>query len=143
MRYHCRETIPRWPFFLIALGLVELAGQVAHARQSVDPNSLRIIGSPIKVASESLFGPLRPDAWRPLSFSTLFTEGWDEVYAPAPGDAPRRTWINNADGAFSRLFVFSFAYARDLPGGGDAYNGAYFLFTPRAVASSSAGSCRS
>lgn len=83
-----------------------------------------------EVVTQSLFGPLRPQAWRPLSFSTLFSEGWDEPYAPAPGDAPRQTWINNADGAFYRLFVFSFAYARDLPGGGDAYNGSYFLFTP-------------
>jgi hypothetical protein len=84
----------------------------------------------LAVAGESLAGPLRPDAWRPLGFATLFTEGWDEPYAPAPGDAPRQTWVNNADGAFYRLFVFSFAFARDLPGGGDAYNGSYFLFTP-------------
>lgn len=86
--------------------------------------------SPLGVAGESLFGPLRPEAWRPLGIASLFSEGWDEPYAPAPGDAPRQTWINNADGAFYRLFVFSFAYARDVPGGGDGYNGAYFLFTP-------------
>ncbi len=84
----------------------------------------------LDVAGTSLLGPLRPEAWRPLGVDTLFSEGWDEPYAPTPGDAPRQTWINNADGAFYRLFVFSFAYARDLPGGGDAYNGAYFLFTP-------------
>lgn len=88
----------------------------------------------LEVAGASLLGPLRPEEWRPLGVDTLFTEGWDEVYAPAPDPgmdgAPRQTWINSADGAFYRLFVFSFAYARGLPGGGNAYNGEFFLFTP-------------
>lgn len=82
------------------------------------------------VIGASLFGPLRPKAWRPLGVDTLFSEGWDEPYAPAPGDAPRQTWINNADGAFYRLYVASFSYARRLPGGGNEYDGSYFLFTP-------------
>ncbi|WP_406698857.1 hypothetical protein V5E97_08225 [Singulisphaera sp. Ch08] len=84
----------------------------------------------LETAGASLFGPLRPGSWRPLGVGSLLSEGWNEPYAPAPGDAPRQTWVNNADGAFYRLFVFSFSYARDLPGGGDAYNGNYFLFTP-------------
>lgn len=83
-----------------------------------------------EVAGSSLFGPLRPKAWRPLGVDTLFSEGWDEPYAPAPGDAPRQTWINNADGAFYRLYVTSFSFARRVPGGGNEYDGSYFLFTP-------------
>ena len=102
-----------------------------RAYQEPPPDApARVVGSPVDVALESVFGPLRPEAWRPLGLGTLFSEGWDEPYAPAPGDAPRQTWINNADGAFYRLFVFSFNYARGLPGGGDAYGGDFFLFTP-------------
>jgi len=84
----------------------------------------------LEVAGTSILGPLRPETWRPLGCRTLLTEGWDEPYAPAPGDAPRQTWINNADGAFYRLYVFSFGFARGAPGGGNLYNGSYFLFTP-------------
>lgn len=83
-----------------------------------------------EVIGASLFGPLRPESWRPLGMNTLFSEGWNEPYAPAPGDAPRQTWINNADGAFYRLYVASFSFARNVPGGGNVYNGSYFLFTP-------------
>ncbi|MGP0067818.1 MAG: hypothetical protein ACLQGP_30010 [Isosphaeraceae bacterium] len=87
-----------------------------------------------EVIYQSLVGRLRPDLWRPLGLGTLFSEGWDEQYAPAPDPAgegaPRQTWINNADGAFYRLFVFSFGYAGGLPGNGSAYNGSYFMFTP-------------
>jgi Putative MetA-pathway of phenol degradation len=83
-----------------------------------------------EVIGESLLGPLRPHAWRPLGLGSLFSEGWDEPYAPAPSDAPRQTWINNADGAFYRLYVTSFSFARGTPNGGNEYNGSYFLFTP-------------
>ena len=100
------------------------SAELGPAPAADEPRSL------LETAGASLLGPLRPEAWRPLGLRTFFAEGWDEPYAPAPGDAPRQTWINNADGAFYRLFVFSFAYARDLPGGGDAYNGSYILFTP-------------
>ena len=86
------------------------------------------------VMAASLVGPLRPDRWRPLGLDTFFSEGWNEAYAPVPdmgeSGAPRQTWIDSADGAFYRLFVISFGYARGLPGNTDAYNGSYFMFTP-------------
>lgn len=109
------------------------AATTAQAQAIPEPpavESRRVVGALPDVALDSLLGPLQRDAWRPLGLGTLFSEGWDEVYAPAPGDAPRQTWVNNADGAFYRLFVFSFNYARGLPGGGDVYGGDYFLFTP-------------
>lgn len=88
----------------------------------------------IEVMGRSLLGRLRPDLWRPLGLGTIFSEGWDEQYAPAPDvageGAPRQTWINNADGAFYRLFVFSFGYQYGLPGNGTAYVGDFFIFTP-------------
>ncbi|AMV38461.1 hypothetical protein [Planctomyces sp. SH-PL62] len=103
----------------------------AEAANLGEEASPRILLPPDEVIRESLFGPLRPERWRPLGLSTLFSEGWDEPYAPAPGDAPRQTWINNADGAFYRLYVASFGFARGAPpAGGNAYNGSFFLFTP-------------
>lgn len=116
----------------IWLGIVAASTPLAGAFEEAPTaeGSPRIVGSFSEVALDSIAGPLQHDAWRPLSPWSLFSEGWDEVYAPAPGDAPRQTWINNADGAFYRLFVLSFNYARGLPGGGDIYGGDYFLFTP-------------
>ena len=101
----------------------------ASSPSEVDAQA-RVDSSISEVIADSLIGPLRPELWRPLGFMGLLSEGWDESYAPAPGDAPRQTWINNADGAFYRLFVFSFSFARGLPGNANAYNGSYSLFTP-------------
>lgn len=81
-----------------------------------------------EIAETSLFGALRPDRWRRLSLPNLFSEGWDEPYAPVPHAAPRQTWIGNADGAFYRLFVLSGAYASLTQG--DAATFSSILFTP-------------
>lgn len=106
---------------------------VALLGEGGDPDAgppVRVVRPLGETVGASLFGPLRPKDWRPLGVDTFFSEGWDEPYAPAPGDAPRQTWINNADGAFYRLYVVSFSFARNVPGGDNEYNGSYFLFTP-------------
>jgi hypothetical protein len=84
------------------------------------------------VVEESLVGRLRSDLWRPLAADDFFIDGWDEQYAPVPHDTPRQTWINNADGAFYRLYVFSFSDMINIPGAesGNGFNGSFFLFTP-------------
>lgn len=115
----------------LAIGLLGLAAPVPSvARQETAPPVEPVRTSAVAVAWDSVFGPLRPEAWRPLGLGGLLTDGWDEPYAPASADAPRQTWINNADGAFYRLYVLSFALARDLPGGSNAFNGSAILFTP-------------
>lgn len=116
--------------WLAAAAAVFPARAMAFQEPSATEEPPRVVEPFPDVVLDSIAGPLRHDAWRPLGLGTLFSEGWDEVYAPAPGDAPRQTWINNADGAFYRLFVFSFNYARDVSAGSDAYGGNYFLFTP-------------
>ncbi|MBS0266103.1 MAG: hypothetical protein JSS02_29500 [Planctomycetes bacterium] len=85
-----------------------------------------------QVAFQSLVCPLHPDLWHPLSVDTLFSEGWDEQYTPAPHDTPHQTWINSADGGFYRLYVMSFAYAANVPGPNNSHatNTELFLFTP-------------
>ncbi len=87
-----------------------------------------------EVIGQSALGPLRPEHWRPLGLGNLFSEGWDEPYAPVPISgtraAPRQTWINSADGAFYRLFAFYFGYLDGTPGNGTSYLGELFVFTP-------------
>jgi hypothetical protein len=83
--------------------------------------------------TQSIFGKPDPNTWRPLSLSTLFSEGWNEAWIPSPngsGGAPRQGWINAADGNLYRLNFFTFAQGFNEPPKGNAYLGAYTLFTP-------------
>jgi hypothetical protein len=83
--------------------------------------------------TESIFGKPDPDTWRPLPFSTLLSEGWNEAWVPSPsgsGGAPRQGWINAADGNMYRLWFFTFSQGFNDPPKGNAYLGAYTIFTP-------------
>src|SRR4051812_41423239 len=83
--------------------------------------------------TESIFGKPDPNTWRPLPLSTLFSEGWNEAWVPSPsgsGGAPRQGWINAADGNLYRLSFFTFAQGFNRGSKGDAYLGAYTIFTP-------------
>ena len=86
-----------------------------------------------QVILESICGQPDPDTWRPLPCSTLFSEGWLEPWVPSPngsGGAPRQGWINAADGNMYRLWFFTFAQAFNQGPKGNAYLGAYTLYTP-------------
>ena len=83
--------------------------------------------------TESIFGQPDPNCWRPLPFSTLFSEGWREPWVPSPngsGGAPRQGWINATDGNLYRLWFFTFAQGFNHPPRGNAYLGSYTLLTP-------------
>ena len=85
------------------------------------------------VVFESLFGKANPNDWRPISLSTLFSEGWNEAWTPSPngsGGAPRQGWINAADGNLYRLNFFTFAQGFNDSPKGDAYLGAYTVLAP-------------
>lgn len=82
---------------------------------------------------ESIFGQPDPNCWRPLPISTLFSEGWNESWVPSPsgsGGAPRQGWINASDGNLYRLSFLTFAQGFNNRPQGNAYLGAYTLFTP-------------
>ena len=86
-----------------------------------------------QVIFESVCGQPDPDTWRPLPCSTLFSEGWLEAWVPSPsgsGGAPRQGWINAADGNMYRLWFFTFGQAFNQGPKGNAYLGAYTLYTP-------------
>jgi hypothetical protein len=84
--------------------------------------------------TESLFGKPDPNTWRPLPFSTLLSEGWNEAWVPSPsgsGGAPRQGWIDATDGNLYRLSFFTFAQAFNSGTvKGNAYLGAYTIFAP-------------
>ncbi len=97
------------------------------------PLPTRVVTGPLDTITESLFGQPDPDTWRPLMFSTLLSEGWDEVWVPSPsgsGGAPRQGWINAADGNLYRLNFFTFAQGFNREPKGNAYLGAYTIFAP-------------
>ena len=99
----------------------------------VAPPGTRVEMGLFDTITESVFGPADPDTWRPLPLSTLFSEGWNEAWVPSPsgsGGAPRQGWINASDGNMYRLWFFTFAQAFNQGPKGNAYLGAYTLYTP-------------
>ena len=97
------------------------------------PTATRVELGLFDTITESIFGQPDPDTWRPLPLSTLFSEGWNEAWVPSPngsGGAPRQGWINAADGNLYRLSFFTFAQGFNNGPKGDAYLGAYTIFTP-------------
>ena len=97
------------------------------------PTAPRVVQGIFGTITESIFGQPDPDTWRPLPLSTLFSEGWHEAWVPSPngsGGAPRQGWINAADGNMYRLWFFTFAQGFNRGPKGNAYLGAYTLYTP-------------
>ena len=97
------------------------------------PTSTRVELGFFDTIGESIFGQPDPDTWRPLSLGTLFSEGWNEAWVPSPngsGGAPRQGWINAQDGNLYRLSFLTFAQGFNNGPKGDAYLGAYTIFTP-------------
>lgn len=85
------------------------------------------------VALESIFGEANSDNWRPLLFSELFTEGWDQPFVFTPLStygAPRQGWINAFDGVMYRLWFNEFAYRQNVGGNGESYSSTWSIFVP-------------
>ncbi len=99
----------------------------------VAPAAPRVETGILDTIAESVFGQPDANTWRPLSISTFLSEGWLEAWVPSPsgsGGAPRQGWINAADGNMYRLWFFTFAQAFNQGPKGNAYLGAYTLYTP-------------
>ncbi len=99
----------------------------------VAPATPRVETGILDTIAESVFGQPDANTWRPLSISTFLSEGWLEAWVPSPsgsGGAPRQGWINAMDGNLYRLWFFTFAQAFNHGPKGNAYLGAYTLFTP-------------
>ncbi len=74
-----------------------------------------VTGGLLDTAFESLFGEAPTSDWTPLSFSTLFSEGWNQpfVFSPASDSgALRQEWINAANGVFYRQWVLDYNFRK-------------------------------
>ena len=97
------------------------------------PTAARVETGVCDTIAESICGKPDPNTWRPLPLSTLFSEGWSEIWVPSPrgsGGAPRQGWINAVAGNLYRGWFFTFAYGANNPPNGNAYLGSYTLMTP-------------
>ena len=80
--------------------------------------------------------PNSPNAWRPLSLGTFFSEGWNEPWAGGPagqsGLTPRHGWLGAFEGVFYRLWLVDAIYQNNLskPFGGNGYRGDFAIFLP-------------
>jgi len=88
-----------------------------------------------EVVTESVAGDVYadPSKWQDLSYSNMFSEGWDKPWASPPaggGGAPRQGWLNAYEGVFYRLGISVFGWQHDLAGAADGYSGSLTVFTP-------------
>src|SRR6516165_7309608 len=103
------------------------------AREGSEPTAPRVQLGLCDTITASIFGKPDPNTWRPLSIATLLSEGWDEAWVPSPngsGGAPRQGWINAMDGNLYRLWFFTFTEGFNHSPRGNAYLGAFTIFTP-------------
>lgn len=89
--------------------------------------------SPLDVAIESLTGDADSSRWRPLSFRSFLTEGWNEPFVFTPrstSGAPRQGWINSFDGVMYRLWFNAFGYKQNVGGNGNSFYSDWTVFLP-------------
>ena len=87
----------------------------------------------LETALESLFGEALTSGWTPLSFATLFTEGWNQpfVFSPASDSgALRQEWINAANGVFYRQWVLDYNFRDHATPTGNRDIGTWSVFAP-------------
>jgi hypothetical protein len=87
----------------------------------------------LDTAIESIFGSAPIADWTPLSFATLFTEGWNQpfVFSPASdGGALRQEWINAANGVFYRQWVLDYNFRDHATPSGNRDIGTWSIFVP-------------
>jgi hypothetical protein len=123
------------------LGVALLAAcREINAQDLVDDQGVPITAekklSFTEVVTESVTGDVYSDEaaknWQELSFSNLFSKGWDKSWSSPPnggGGAPRQGWLGAYDDVFYRLSiaVFSWEHGRN---GGDGYSNNLVSFTP-------------
>lgn len=89
--------------------------------------------SPLGVALESLFGDASSDAWTPLDWRDLLTEGWNTPFVfspPSEFGALRQEWLNADNGVFYRQWVLDYAYRNQVGTLGNHQLGSWFIFAP-------------
>ena len=120
------------------IALLAASGEI-NAQDLVDDQGVPITAekklSFTEVVTESVTGDVYSDEaaknWQNLSYSNLFSKGWDKVWSSPPnggGGAPRQGWLNAYDGVFYRLSIATFGWQHG--NGGDGYTNNIVSYTP-------------
>lgn len=111
---------------------IEAPPTVLNSPLATIPDDM-VMRSPLDVALESIFGEASSDNWRPLSFRTFLTEGWNEPFVFTPrstSGAPRQGWINSFDGVMYRLWFNAFGYHQNVAKNGNSFYSDWSVFIP-------------
>jgi hypothetical protein len=99
-----------------------------------NPATPRVVtGGVLDTALGSLFGEAPTSEWTPLSFATLFSEGWNQPFVfspPSDSGALRQEWINAANGVFYRQWVLDYNFRDHATPSGNRDIGTYSIFAP-------------
>jgi len=116
----------------LVLGLSVLyTGIPVSAQEAAPPPKDGVLGAIVKSLTGDVYAD--PSRWREMSWSTFFTEGWDEAWVSPPaggGGAPRQGWLNAADGVFYRLGIATYGYAHNFSGNGNQNTGLLQFYLP-------------
>ena len=126
------------PALCLGIALLAACGEI-NAQDLVDDQGVPITAekqrSFAEVVTESVTGDVYSDEaaknWQELSFSNLFSKGWDKSWSSPPnggGGAPRQGWLNAYDGVFFRLSIATFGWLHG--NGGDGYTNNIVSYTP-------------
>ena len=127
-----------FPAVCLGVSLLAASGEI-NAQDLVDDQGVPITAekqrSFAEVVTESVTGDVYSDEaaknWQELSFSNLFSKGWDKSWSSPPnggGGAPRQGWLNAYDGVFFRLSIATFGWLHG--NGGDGYTNNIVSYTP-------------
>jgi len=125
-----RLTCPR-VLIGFALAASVVCTQVPALAQQAPAGKDGRLGAIVKARTGDVYS--EPQRRRELSWSTFFTEGWDEAWvSPPPGEggAPRQGWLNSFDGVFYRLGVATYGYAHNFLDNGNQNSGLLQFYLP-------------
>ncbi len=120
-------------FTCLVLGLSVLCAEVSGAvaqEQSQAPKD-GVLGAIVKSLTGDVYA--EPSRWRELSWTSFFTEGWDEAWVSPPpggGGAPRQGWLNAFDAVFYRLGIATYGYANNFGENGNQNTGLLQFYLP-------------
>ena len=121
-----------WILTCLVLGLSVLCtGAPGVAQETSQAAKDGVLGAIVKSLTGDVYAD--PSRWRELSWSTFFTEGWDEAWVSPPpggGGAPRQGWLNAFDGVFYRLGIATYGYAHNFNGNGNQNTGLLQFYLP-------------
>ena len=101
------------------------------AQEKSPPPKDGLLGAIVKSLTGDVYA--EPSRWRELSWTSLFTEGWDEAWVSpvaGGGGAPRQGWLNSFDGVFYWLGIATYSYSHNFLDNGNQNAGLLQFYLP-------------